>query len=65
MVAMTQALFDFHSDVVTPPQKRTKRDDLVYKLLEMIYQGLLRDGDSLPAERELASTSNRRAEGVA
>lgn len=52
---MTQALFDIHSDVVTPPQKRTKRDDLVYKLLEMIYQGLLRDGDSLPAERELAS----------
>ncbi|BFM12211.1 FadR/GntR family transcriptional regulator [Simiduia litorea] len=51
---MTQVLFNTHADGLAPLQKRTKRDHLVQKLLEMIYQGQLRDGDSLPAERELS-----------
>jgi len=52
---MTQPVFDLSANHVAPLQRRTKRDHLVYKLLEMIYQGLLRDGDSLPAERELST----------
>jgi GntR family transcriptional regulator, sialic acid-inducible nan operon repressor len=35
-------------------QNKTKKDILAGKLIEMILTGLLRDGDVLPSERELA-----------
>ncbi len=35
-------------------KNRTKKDILADKLIEMILTGLLRDGDELPSERELA-----------
>jgi DNA-binding FadR family transcriptional regulator len=34
---------------------KTKKDLLASKILEMIFTGLLRDGDVLPSERELGS----------
>ena len=35
-------------------ENKTKKDILAEKLIEMILTGLLRDGDVLPSERELA-----------
>ncbi|GLQ74939.1 FadR/GntR family transcriptional regulator [Vibrio penaeicida] len=36
-------------------KNQTKKDILASKLLEMIFSGLLRDGDTLPSERELCA----------
>lgn len=35
-------------------KNQTKKEILADKLIEMILTGLLRDGDELPSERELA-----------
>ncbi|MCC4797067.1 GntR family transcriptional regulator [Enterovibrio norvegicus] len=37
-------------------KNKTKKEVLAEKILEMIFTGLLRDGDVLPSERELANT---------
>ncbi|WP_235869256.1 winged helix-turn-helix domain-containing protein [Veronia nyctiphanis] len=37
-------------------KNKTKKEVLAEKILEMILTGLLRDGDVLPSERELANT---------
>src|SRR5690349_22629436 len=40
----------------SPIAKRTVKDQISDKLAYMIHSGLLRAGDELPSERELAST---------
>ncbi|AFV00939.1 FadR/GntR family transcriptional regulator [Simiduia agarivorans] len=52
---MNFPLFDPPPEGVAPLQPRTKKDQLAQKLLEMIYQGLLRHNDTLPSERDLAA----------
>ncbi|WP_325892672.1 FadR/GntR family transcriptional regulator [Grimontia sp. NTOU-MAR1] len=37
-------------------RNKTKKEILAEKILEMIFTGLLRDGDELPSERELSNT---------
>ena len=40
----------------SPIAKRTVKDQISDKLAYMIHSGLLRPGDELPSERELAAT---------
>ncbi|MFC6672726.1 FadR/GntR family transcriptional regulator [Marinobacterium aestuariivivens] len=46
---MAEHAFAFEQAV----RNKTKKEILAAKLLEMIFSGLLRDGDELPSEREL------------
>jgi len=48
---MTKNAFAFEKTLT----KNNKKDVLAAKILEMIFTGLLRDGDPLPSERELGS----------
>ncbi|WP_324768942.1 FadR/GntR family transcriptional regulator [Pokkaliibacter plantistimulans] len=48
---MTTQLFAFEQAL----KNKTKKEVLAGKLLEMIFTGLLRDGDELPSERELGT----------
>ncbi|WP_087017233.1 FadR/GntR family transcriptional regulator [Thaumasiovibrio subtropicus] len=48
---MAKHLFAFEKQL----KNRTKKEILASKLLEMIFSGLLRDGDTLPSERELCT----------
>lgn len=48
---MTDNAFAFEQTLTN----KTKKDVLAGKILEMIFTGLLRDGDVLPSERELGS----------
>ncbi|KEA63953.1 Transcriptional regulator, GntR family [Marinobacterium lacunae] len=48
---MTTNAFAFEQTLTN----KTKKDVLAGKILEMIFTGLLRDGDQLPSERELGN----------
>lgn len=48
---MSSELFAFEKAL----KSKTKKEVLASKVLDMIFNGLLRDGDELPSERELAT----------